>query len=404
MERIFKDFRTIQRYKSGPFGLYVQQLAERLRQQGYTREQAHKHLYTADDFGRWLRRRHIALCDVTFAHARRYLHADRRWKKHGDLVALKRLFEMLAQEGVGQPLNALESQAELVVQKFGDHLSDERALARRTINNRKTVVKSFLAQKFGRRSFKCSAIKAEDLIGFVQTEAARRRNSIKTVETALRSFTRYLLFTGRLKRNLSIAIPSAPNRRLIGIPRYLTADQVNRVLASCNEQTRTGRRDYAILLLLARLGLRSGEVEALKLDDIDWITGALTVHGKGGKVRPMPLLHDVGTAISTYLRKDRQPSPDRRIFQHVAAPHVGLNRNVGHIVRFALERSGVQSASKGSHQFRHTIGSQMLANGASLAEIGEVLRHESPDTTFIYAKVDLRSLQSLARPWPGGAR
>ena len=176
---------------------------------------------------------------------------------------------MLAQEGVGQPLNALESQAELVVQKFGDHLSDERALARRTINNRKTVVKSFLAQKFGRRSFKCSAIKAEDLIGFVQTEAAGRRNSIKTVETALRSFTRYLLFTGRLKRNLSIAIPSAPNRRLIGIPRYLTADQVNRVLASCNEQTRTGRRDYAILLLLARLGLRSGEVEALKLDDID---------------------------------------------------------------------------------------------------------------------------------------
>ena len=118
----------------------------------------------------------------------------------------------------------------------------------------------------------------------------------------------------------------------------------------------------------------------------------------------MPLLHDVGTAISTYLRKDRQPSPDRRISQHVAAPHVGLNRNVGHIVRFALERSGVQSASKGSHQFRHTIGSQMLANGASLAEIGEVLRHESPDTTFIYAKFDLRSLQSLARPWPGGAR
>ena len=144
-------------------------------------------------------------------------------------------------------------------------------------------MKSFLAQKFGRRSFKCSAIKAEDLIGFVQTEAARRRNSIKTVETALRSFTRYLLFTGRLKRNLSIAIPSAPNRRLIGIPRYLTADQVNRVLASCHKQTRTGRRDYAILLLLARLGLRSGEVEALKLDDIDWITGALTVHGKGAE-------------------------------------------------------------------------------------------------------------------------
>jgi site-specific recombinase XerD len=403
MERIFKDSRTIQRYKSGPLGLYVQQLAESLCQQGYTREQAHKHLYTADDFARWLRRRHIALCDVTFAHARRYLRLGRQWKKHGDLTALKRLFEMFAQQGVIGP-SAPHTQAELVVYNFGNHLSDARALARRTIDNRKTVVMSFLAQTFGKRSFEPSHIKAEDLIGFVQKEATRRRNSIKTVETALRSFTRYLLFTGRVNRDLSIAIPSAPNRRLIGIPRYLTADQVSRVLASCNKQTRTGRRDYAILLLLARLGLRSGEVEALKLDDIDWTTGTLTVHGKGGIVHQMPLLHDVGKAISTYLREDWQSSPDRRIFQHVAAPHAGLNRNVGHIVRFALERSGVQSTSKGSHQFRHTIGSQMLAKGASLAEIGEVLRHESPDTTFIYAKIDLRSLQSLARPWPGGAQ
>jgi len=118
----------------------------------------------------------------------------------------------------------------------------------------------------------------------VQKEAARRRNSIKAVETALRSFMRYLLFTGHLNRDLSIAIPSAPNRPFLGIPRHLTADQVHRVLASCNMQTRTGRRDYAILLLLARLGFRPGEVEALTLDDIDWTTGTLTVHGKGGKI------------------------------------------------------------------------------------------------------------------------
>lgn len=275
MERIFKDSRTIQRYKSGPLGLYVQQLAERLCQQGYTREQAHKHLYRADDFGRWLRRRHITLCDVTFAHARQYLRLSCQWKKHGDLVALKRLFEMFAQQRVIGP-STPHTQAELIVYDFGNHLSDARALARRTIDNRKTVVMSFLAQKFGKRSFEPSHIRAEDLIGFVQKEATRRRNSIKTVETALRSFTRYLLFTGRVNRDLSIAIPSAPNRRLIGIPRYLTADQVSRVLASCNEQTRTGRRDYAILLLLARLGLRSGEVEALKLDDIDWITGTIS--------------------------------------------------------------------------------------------------------------------------------
>jgi site-specific recombinase XerD len=356
-----------------------------------------------EEFGRWLQRWRIALHDVTFAHARRYVRLRHRRKGFGALLALKRLLEMLAQEGRISPMNAPKSQVEVVVHKFGNFLNEERALARRTINNRKTIVTAFLAQRFGKRSFKFSNIKAENLIGFVQNEAARRCNSIKAVETALRSFMRYLLFTGLVNQDLSIAIPSAPNRTFTGIPRHLTANQVSRVLASCNRQTRTGRRDYAILLLLARLGLRAGEVEALKLDDIDWVTGTLTVHGKGGKVRPMPLLHEVGKAMSLYLRKDRRPSPDRRIFQHVWAPRAGLNRSVGSIVRFALDRAGVESISRGSHQFRHTIASQMLAKGASLAEIGEVLRHESPDTTFIYTKVDLGALRPLARRWPGGA-
>lgn len=405
MERFFKDSRTIQRYRSSPFGSYIERLADWLYEQGYCRDQALRHLLTVEEFGRWLRRWHIPLRDVTFSRARRYVRLRRRRKGFGALLALKRLFEMLAQEGRISSMNAPKSRAELVVQKFGNFLSGERALASRTIKNRKTVVTTFLAQRFGQRSFQFSNITPRDLIAFVQKEAVRRRNSIKTVETALRSFMRYLLFSGLVKQDLSTAIPSAPNRRFTSIPRHLTADQVSRVLASCNRQTRTGRRDYAILLLLARLGLRAGEVEALKLDDIDWTTGTLTVHGKGGKVCQMPMLHDVGKAISVYLRKDRLSSPDRSLFQRIGAPRHGLGRTVvGSVVRFALERSGVQSTTRGSHQFRHTIGNQMLAKGASLAEIGEVLRHESPDTTFIYTKVDLGALRPLARHWPGGAR
>jgi len=405
MERIFRDSRTIQRYRSGPLGFCIQQLADHLCQQGYTREQGHKHLYTADDFVRWLQRCGIALREATFDHARQYLDLDHRWKKHGDWTALKRLFVMLAQQGVISPTGARQTQADVVVQQFGNFLSEESALARRTIKNRKTIVTAFLAQKFGKGSPEFSNITAKDLIGFVRTEAIRRRNSIKTVETALRSFMRYLLFIGHLNRDLSIAVPSAPNRRFVGIPRHLTADQVSRILASCNRQTQIGRRDYAILLLLARLGLRAGEVEALNLDDIDWTTGTLTVHGKGGKVLQMPLLHDVGKAVSLYLRNGRLPSVDRRVFQRIGAPRQGIGRTVvGSIVRFALERSGVHSTTRGSHQFRHTIGNQMLTKGASLAEIGEVLRHESPDTTFIYTKVDLGALRPLARHWPGGAR
>lgn len=405
MERIFRDSRTIQRYRLGPLGFCIQQLADRLCQQGYRRDQAHRHLYTADDFARWLQRSGVALGDATFDHAQQYLDLDHRWKKHGDWTALKRLLEMLAQQGLVSPTGTPQTQAEAAVREFGNFLSEQRALALRTINNRKTVVMAFLAQRFGKGSPQLSSITAEDLIGFVQREAIRRRNSIKTVETALRSFMRYLLFSGYLDRDLSIAVPSAPNRRFAGIPRHLTANQVSRILSSCDRQTAIGRRDYAILLLLARLGLRAGEVEALKLDDIDWTAGTLTVHGKGGKVRQMPLLHDVGRAVSVYLRKDRLSSPDRRLFQCIGAPLRGLGRTVVcSIVRFALERSGVQSTTRGSHQFRHTIGNQMLSKGASLAEIGEVLRHESPDTTFIYTKVDLGSLRPLARRWPGGAQ
>ena len=405
MERFFRDSRTIQRYRCSPLGPYIERLADWLHEQGYCRDQALRHLLTVEEFGRWLQRRHIPLHDVTFAHARRYVRLRGRRKGFGALLALKRLLEALAQEGRVLPVNAPKSQAELLGHNFGKYLHEERGLARRTINNRKTVVVSFLAQRFGRRSFQLSGIKSADLIAFVQKEAIRRRNSIKTVETALRSFMRYLLFTGLVEQDLSKAVPSALNRRYTNIPRHLTADQVGRVLASCNRQAQTGRRDYAILLLLARLGLRAGEVEALKLDDIDWVTGTLTVHGKGGKVRQMPLLHDVGKAITVYLRKDRQSSLDRRIFQRIGAPRQGLGRTVvGSIVRFALERSGVRSTTRGSHQFRHTIGSRMLAKGASLAEIGEVLRHESPDTTFIYTKIDLGALRPLARHWPGGAR
>lgn len=401
MERIFKDCRTIQRYRSGLFGPYVELLAERLCQHGYSREQAQRHLLTVDDFGRWLQRRRIGIFDLSLAHARRYFRFNDR--SHKNSTALKRLFDTLAQDGhVLQ--NTPRTQAELVVDRFGDYLTEQRGLALATIANRKAIVTAFLARTFGQGRINLARIQPQHLISFVQEQSARRHNSIKQVETSLRSFMRYLLFTGYLDRDLSAAVPSAPSiRRFSGIPRYLLAHQVNRILESCNRQTHTGRRDYAILLLLARLGLRAAEVENLKLDDIDWSSGIVTIHGKGGKISQLPLLDDVGKAVSAYLQKDRRPASQRTIFQQVVAPHAGLSGSVGHIVRFAMNRAGVQSSTKGSHQFRHTIGNQMLTKGASLADIGEVLRHEHSDTTFIYAKVDIGALRPLARPWPGDA-
>jgi integrase/recombinase XerD len=167
-----------------------------------------------------------------------------------------------------------------------------------------------------------------------------------------------------------------------------------------------GRRDYAILLLLARLGLRAPEVVALNLEDIDWEAGRLTVHGKGGRSTQMPLPADVGEAVAAYLCNGRPRCLSRRVFIRAKAPLGGFASSVAIcvIVVHALERAGVESARKGAHLFRHTLACDLLRQGCSLDEIGELLRHQSPDTTAIYAKVDLTALQSLALPWPGGKR
>jgi integrase/recombinase XerD len=178
------------------------------------------------------------------------------------------------------------------------------------------------------------------------------------------------------------------------------------LLTSIDRHTAMGRRDYAIVLLLARLGLRSGEVVSLELDDIDWIAGRLSVRGKRGQRSEMPIPTDVGQAIAAYLRHDRPHSTSRRVFLRIKAPICGFlgSCGIGSIVRHRLQREGIDAPTHGAHQFRHGLATEMLRQGASLAEIGAVLGHRHPDTTRIYSKVDLKALHTLAQPWPGDAR
>jgi integrase len=204
-------------------------------------------------------------------------------------------------------------------------------------------------------------------------------------------------------------MPSVTDWRLATIPKYLTPDEVERVLQTCNRQTRGGRRDYAILLLLARLGLRAGEIIALELDDIRWRAGEILV--RSSKRLPqdrLPLLADVGDALATHLHRDRPADATRRVFLCTRAPRRGFANpsTVSTIVRRALARAGLSPALKGAHLFRHSLATQMLRHGASLPEIGLVLRHRAVQTTEIYAKVDLAGLRALTQPWPevGGAR
>jgi integrase/recombinase XerD len=184
----------------------------------------------------------------------------------------------------------------------------------------------------------------------------------------------------------------------------LEKEEVEKVLLSCDRRRKVGKRDYAILLLLARLGLRAGEVVRLTLDDLDWHSGELLVRGKGARVDRLPLLRDVGQALADYLQKGRPECSSRRVFIQCKAPYEGFAKagSVSCLVRAALERAQLCPQNRGAHLLRHSLATGMLRNGASLAQIGQVLRHQLPQTTEIYAKVDLDALRKLALPWLGG--
>jgi site-specific recombinase XerD len=206
--------------------------------------------------------------------------------------------------------------------------------------------------------------------------------------------------------DLAAAVPIVANWSMPSIPRAIEVDQVRQLLASIDRHTAIGRRDYAIVLFLARLGLRSGEVTFLELEDIDWDAGQVSVRGKRDQRTALPLPRGVGAAIAAYLRGGRPRSTSRRVFLRSKAPIRGFLSQcaVGSIIRHALQHAGIHAPTKGAHQFRHALATEMLRHGASLTEIGEVLRHRNPQTTTIYAKVDLTALRTLALPWPRGGR
>lgn len=226
--------------------------------------------------------------------------------------------------------------------------------------------------------------------------------------TALRSFFRFLLRTGDVEIDLSSCVLSVAQGRGSSIPRFIGQEEVERLLRACDPESRVGRRDYAILLLLARLGLRASEVLALELSDVDWRAGEITVPGKGKTRERLPLPQDVGEALAAYLRRDRPPCSPRRVFTCMRAPHRGFANpsTVSTIVMRALERAELRPPVRGAHLLRHSLATGMLRRGASLREIGQVLRHRSQNATEVYAKVDFAALRSVAQPWPrrGGGR
>jgi site-specific recombinase XerD len=296
-------------------------------------------------------------------------------------------------------------------QNYADFLRNEKGLADLSLRVYLPVAAGllkYLESKHGMAAFR--RLDATIVRSFLFERAQDRSSEyVRLLAVSLRSFLRFLHVRGEIGDDLTAAIPSVRKWSQTRVPKKLTPAEVDQVLAVPDRKTATGRRDYAILLLLAKLGLRAGEVIALQLNDLRWRTGEILIRGKGARQVLLPLPHEIGTAIARYLRLDRGLRSTPRVFLRANASRVPLTgpASIGHIVRRCLVCAGVERPKHiAAHLFRHTLASRMPQQGAKLPDIAEVLRHRSYSSTEIYAKIDLRSLNEVIRPWPvlGGVR
>jgi site-specific recombinase XerD len=400
---------TIERIRQGPLKKYLDAYAASQLKQGYGHHSIRQQMLVLGDFSGWLKQKDIAVWNLDNEAIDRFLRLRRRQQRirRGDPKALKRLLAMLCEKAIVKPQPVEDSERSKAIADFQRYLSQERGLSQATLRNYEPVIELFLFKRFKEETPDFGVLCASDVTGFVVRHAHRWGPlRAQLMVTALRSFFRYLRYRGAISIDLAGCVPTVPNWSLSTLPKFLPAKDVERVLKSCDRTTSIGRRNYAILLLLARLGLRAGEVVGLTLDDIDWNTGRIVIRGKGGRPAPLPLPHDVGLALAAYLQKDRPRCSTRRTFIRHRAPLVGLGNSstISALVMRALKHAGVESAHKGAHVLRHSLATSLLRQGGSLDEIGELLRHKSPNTTVIYAKVDVTALHTLALPWPGCGR
>lgn len=384
--------------------------SEYLRQLGYSAATVEEKCRLLGHLGRWLGRREPTEVPFDEAALKAFHRSIDRpgHRRRGDVATGWQLLQYLRDLGCcPMPTPAVNRTAiDEIIADYGRFLSSERGLAPATLINYQPIIRRLLTARFGQNDVRLGELQPADIHRFVVDYAqATSRRRAQLAVTALRSFLRYSRQRGQIATDLAGAVPAVACWSFSGLPKFLPAEQVKQVLASCDRKTPVGKRNYAILLLLARLGFRAGEIVALALDDIDWENGDILVRGKGQRLARLPLPSDVGEALVEYLRDVRPTGRTRRLFLRIRAPLRGLagSVSVDCIVARALNRAGLAPPLKGAHLLRHSLATDLLRQGASLAEIGQLLRHSQPNTTQIYAKVDIEALRGIAVAWPAGA-
>jgi integrase len=381
---------------------------EGLVSRGYRPGPAADQLRLMGDASRWLAERGLGAGDLTAVAAERFA-AERRAAGRRRLVsprALCPLLDYLRDLGVVPlPVASAPSTAnEALIERYSAYLLERRGLARSSVRNYVGVARVLLADRErARGELALTELDTAAVSDFVLRESRRCSvGSAKCMVTRLRALLRFLHVEGEIERDLAGAVPSVASWRLASLVKALDARSVARLLGGCDRRTRVGRRDFAILTLLSRLGLRAGEVTALRLSDVDWRAGEVLIRGKGGRQERLPLPADVGETLAGWLSRGRPRCESVFLFTRVRAPHGGLSAGaVSQIVRRACQRAGLPVV--GAHRLRHSAATEMLRAGGSLTEVGQVLRHRGRDVTSIYAKVDRLALAAVVMPWPGAA-
>jgi site-specific recombinase XerD len=394
---------------SGPLSAFAAGFAEELARQGYRPRAACNQMRLLGHLSRWLVGESLGADDLHTTAVERFLLA-RRAAGHRCLHSMKAMQPVLAYlRGLGMaptpPPTVPCGPIEVVLERYRSYLTVERGLGAKTAHGYVDAVRLFVHSRVSPDGLTLDVwhLTAADVISFVVGRCPHQGHSAaKQTVTALRSLLGFLYVEGVICRSLTSAVPSVACRRLAGLPKGLDPDQIRRLQASCDSNTQHGCRDFAVLTMLVRLGLRAGEVAKLTLDDIDWRTGEIVVRGKANCIERLPLPSDVGGAVAAYLHRGRPASAHgRAVFIRIKAPHRPLSSaGVTQIVAAAARRAGLGQIY--AHRLRHTAATQMLRAGAALPEIGQLLRHRRAQTTAIYAKVNRDALRTIARPWPGG--
>ncbi len=388
----------------GPLWEHAASIAEDLAGQGYAQTTIRIKLWLVARLSRWMAKEGLSLAELSPAALRKF--EAYRWQRpsHRRKCSLAPILRYLRRVGeVPEPTQPFVARpVEELLNRYREHLVIERGVARTTLIKYEHVARLFLDWHLVTQARTLEQLDGASVTKFIAQECRNcpvgaAKNRVK----GMRQLLRFLHQEG-LAGALVDAVPTVAGWRDAQLPKGLEARQVEQLLASCDKSTVAGRRDGAILLLLARMGLRAGEVSGLELRHFDWPRGEVVIPGKGGREERLPLPPDVGEALAAYILGGRPQDPTGRLFRRILAPRGNITvESVKEVVRRACQRVGI--AEVGPHCLRHSLASETLAAGASLVEVGQLLRHRELSTTAVYAKVDRTRLRELARPWPGDA-